>query len=92
MSHTLQLDDDEAGVVVEALRTYRETWQEGAVKSLTGDLQGFAATGLRRPGAHRGGARAAAGARRHVVTASASRSNASSIAAHEGANGGRRMR
>jgi hypothetical protein len=24
---------------VEALRNYRETWQEGAVKSLTGDLQ-----------------------------------------------------
>ena len=39
MSHTLQLDDDEAEVVVEALRTYRETWQEGAMKSLTGDLQ-----------------------------------------------------
>jgi hypothetical protein len=28
-----------AEVVVEALRTYRETWQEGAMKSLTGDLQ-----------------------------------------------------
>jgi Mg2+ and Co2+ transporter CorA len=39
VSHTLQLDDDEAEVVVEALRNYRETWQEGAVKSLTGDLQ-----------------------------------------------------
>ena len=39
MSHTLQLDNDEAEIVVEALRTYRETWQEGAMKSLTGDLQ-----------------------------------------------------
>jgi Mg2+ and Co2+ transporter CorA len=39
VSHMLQLDDDEAEVVVEALRNYRETWQDGAVKSLTGDLQ-----------------------------------------------------
>lgn len=50
MSHTLQLDDDGAGVVVEALRTYRETWQEGAIEVAHRRPPGLAATRRRRPG------------------------------------------
>lgn len=37
MAYTLELEDDELGVIVEALRIQRERWQDTLMKKLAND-------------------------------------------------------
>lgn len=44
MAYTLELDEDEVPIVVEALRVFRENWQAGMWRTLGGDdLEGLSA-------------------------------------------------
>jgi hypothetical protein len=39
VAYTLELDEDEVPIVVEALRIFRENWEKGMWRTLVGDLQ-----------------------------------------------------